>query len=1103
MAHGPHRRFAFAFISAVGALSTIIAGAAVSSAAAASPRAALVGDPASLVNPLLDTGDGGAGGSVNSFPGPDVPFGMVQFGPDTSPHRQDGGGYYYGDSQIQGFSLTHLDGPGCKAFGDVPILPTVGALPSRPGSATVPFSHSAESASAGYYEVQTGSPAVKTELTTSARSALGRFTFPATTQANLLLKLAGSQAGNSATDAQVIGDNEVQGTVSSGHFCGGPDTYTVNVDITFDHSFTAHGTWSGSTITPGSQQVRAKATKPAAVRDGSKGGASPAQPHPTYPGTAPTGRSLKSAVSGPDGVYLTFDTTQNQRVQAKVGISFVSTANAARNAHTTPGFGFDAMHAAAVADWNKELSRLQIGGGSTDRQQVFYTALYHSLLHPNIFSDANGQYMGFDNKVHTIQPGHVQMANYSGWDIYRSQAQLEALVDPQAASDSAQSMVNDAAQNNGMLPKWALANGESYVMNGDPADGILGGYYAFGARKFDTRSALSYALAEADKPSLIRPGLNYYTSLGYLPSDGTYGCCNFYGSASTTLEYAGADFELAHFASALGDRADADRLTRRSQNWQNLFNPATGLIQPKTASGTWAPVTPTTQSNYVEGNASQYRWEVGWNEAGLFNALGGNKAVNPTLDTFWTHLNDGPGSPYSFWDNQFEYAYPWNYDFTGQPYKTQALVHRIRTQLYLDSPQHSEGDNDDLGATASMGVLTMLGFFPEYTSTADVTLNSPEFPLEIIHLAGGRTLTFNAPHASASNIYIQSMQLNGKAYTKPWLPGSIFTTGATVAFTLGSTPNTSWGSRPQDAPPSYKQGELPALGYVSSQAEAIPTSSSTRAALGAREVTGTRQSVTWSATASSGVTVSPDHGTLSTAPGSDGTEPITLTAGPAEGRYQVTFHMKTAGGTKLPDVSMSLAVARRGELWPYETYEGIYPDGSTFRSGFNGGAFAYSQDALTAAGSPSGGTVTSHGITYTWPITAAGRPDHITMAGQTIPLDAPAGATTLGLLGAATNARATGAHGQLVIHYTDGSTSTATIGLADWTLGAGKYPPIPGDTEAITTPYRDTSSGGKDATAAHVYAITVPLDPGKQVASITLPSMTGGTGSLFALGYQS
>ncbi|WP_369390348.1 GH92 family glycosyl hydrolase [Streptomyces sp. CG1] len=1102
MARGFHRRFAFAFISAVSALSTIIAGGAANSASAAAPsRVTAVGNPASLVNPFLDTGDGGAGGSVNSFPGPDVPFGMVQFGPDTSPHRQEGGGYY-GDRQIQGFSLTHLDGPGCKAFGDVPILPTVGALPSRPGSATEPFSHSEESASAGYYEVRTGSPAVRTELSTSARSALGRFTFPATTQANLLLKLAGSQAGNLATNAQVIGSNEVQGSVSSGHFCGGPDTYTVHFDITFDHPFTAHGTWTGSTITPGSQQVNTKATKSAAVAGGSQGGASPAQPHPTYQGTAPTGRSLKPAASGPDGVYLTFDTTQNQRVQAKVGISFVSTDNAARNAQTVQGFGFDAMHAAAVADWNKALSKIQIGGGPAGRQQVFYTALYHSLLHPNIFSDANGQYMGFDNKVHTIQSGHVQMANYSGWDIYRSQAQLEALVDPQAASDSAQSMVNDAAQNNGMLPKWALANGESYVMNGDPADGILGGYYAFGARNFDTKSALSYALAEADKPSTIRPGLNYYSSLGYLPSDGTYGCCNFYGSAATTLEYAGADFALAHFASALGDKTNAARLTRRSQNWQNLFNPATGLIQPKTASGAWVPVTPTTQSNYVEGNASQYRWEVGWNQAGLFHAMGGNKAVNPTLDTFWTDLNDGPGSPYSFWDNQFEYAYPWNYDFTGEPYKTQALVHRIRTQLYLDSPQHSEGDNDDLGATASMGVLTMLGFFPQYTSTADVTLNSPEFPLEIIHLANGHTLTFNAPNASDSNIYIQSMQLNGTSHTAPWLPGSVFTTGATLDFTLGSTPNTKWGAGPQDAPPSYRQGELPALGYLSSQSEVITPNSTTQATLGARDATGTKQTVTWSATASGGVTVSPAHGTLSTAPGSDGTAPVTLTAGTTEGRDQVTFHMKTADGTKLPDVSMSVAVAKPGELWPYETYQGIYPDGSTFRSGFNGGGFAYSQDALTAAGAPSGGTATSDGITYTWPTTTAGRPDHITMAGQTIPLNAPAGATTLGLLGAATNARASGATGQLTIHYTDGSTSTATIGLSDWTLGAGKYQPIAGDTEAITTRYRDTSSGDKDATPAYVYATTIPLDAGKQVASMTLPSMSGGTGGLFALGYR-
>ena len=219
-----------------------------------------VANPAAAVNPFLATGDGGAGGQADDFPGPDVPFGMMQWGPDTTPDRPEGGGYYYGDSNISGFSLTHMSGPGCGAFGDVPILPTVGALPSNPSAVNEPFSHSAESASADYYSVSTGAgaSAVKTELTETARSGIGRFTFPAGTQSNLLFKLSSSQNGDSATNATVVGNNEVKGSVTSGHFCGAGNTYTLNFDVVFDQPFTANGTWTGSTVTPGSAPSTAK-----------------------------------------------------------------------------------------------------------------------------------------------------------------------------------------------------------------------------------------------------------------------------------------------------------------------------------------------------------------------------------------------------------------------------------------------------------------------------------------------------------------------------------------------------------------------------------------------------------------------------------------------------------------------------------------------------------------------------------------------------------------------------------------------------------------------------------------------------------------------------
>ncbi|HVV19276.1 MAG TPA: lectin, partial [Pseudonocardiaceae bacterium] len=515
-------------------------------------NAAVVSDPASVVNPFIGTSN-----AADDFPGADVPFGMVQWSPDT-PSRPDGGGYEYKDSSITGFSLTHLSGPGCGADGDVPILPTVGGVNT---GATDAFAHSNESADAGYYSV-TLNNGVKTELTAALRSGMARFTFPSTTQANLIFKLNGSQNGDSATSWTVVNNTEVQGSVTSGHFCGAGFTYTLYFDIVFDQPFSTNGTAVATT-------APARAANPDKLH-----GMAAAKPAAVTP------------AAGPANGYVTFNTTANQVVQAKVGVSYVSAANAVANrANDNPNWNFTATQTAAHNAWNSMLNRIQIAGGTSAQQQVFYTALYHSLLHPNVFSDSNGQYIGFDNQVHTVGGGQqAQYANFSGWDIYRSQAQLSALVAPSQTSDIAQSMVNDYAQG-GTLPKWSQNNGETYVMVGDPADEILADYYAFGARSFDTATALQDMVHEAQATNNDRPGLNYLNAPGYLASDGTYFCCNFYGPVSTQLEYDSADFAIAAFANALGDSADHTTYLDRAQDWQNTFNASSGFMQPKQANG--------------------------------------------------------------------------------------------------------------------------------------------------------------------------------------------------------------------------------------------------------------------------------------------------------------------------------------------------------------------------------------------------------------------------------------------------------------------------------------------------------------------------------------
>ena len=440
-----------------------------SPAGATSPE---VSDPTSLVNPFVGTADGG-----DTFPGADTPFGMVQWSPDTT-RQADGGGYAYHSPSIIGYSLTHLSGPGCPADGDVPVLPTVGAIGSDPGDVTAPLSHNDETASPGYYQLDAGD--VNTQLTATTRSGMASFSFPSTaSEGTLLFKLSQSANGVTASQFGVVNSHEVDGWVTSGHFCGASETYTLYFDMIFDHAFASSGTWQ----------------------------------------------------TGGAGAYVTFDTAANPVVEAKVGISYVSTANAVLNRRVeNPGWSFDSVAAAARRAWQAILGKVQVGGGTPTEQTVFYTALYHSLLEPNVFSDANGQYMGFDGQVHRVAaPQTAQYADYSGWDVYRSEIQLEALLAPHQTSDIVTSMLNDDAQS-GQLPKWAQNNGETYTMVGDPADGIIADAYAFGATDFNTRQALTDMETEATDPNNIRPGLSVYEDDGYLPVDGTYGCCNFYGA---------------------------------------------------------------------------------------------------------------------------------------------------------------------------------------------------------------------------------------------------------------------------------------------------------------------------------------------------------------------------------------------------------------------------------------------------------------------------------------------------------------------------------------------------------------------------------------------
>ncbi|WP_235613739.1 lectin [Streptomyces olivochromogenes] len=1088
---------------------------------------ALVKDPASLVNPLI-----GTSGAVDTFPGPDMPAGMVQWGPDTTPDRPSGGGYEYNDDKISGFSLTHVSGPGCGVAGDLPILPVTGALSGNLGDASVGFSHDDEQAGIGYYKV-TDANGVKTQLSDTTRAGLGTFTFPAGRQANLLFKLSGGATQVDGTRVQVVNDKEIRGSIDSGHFCGASNRYTLHFDIKFDQPFTASGTWVGSTINSGATSLKAGKAQQTLQSHPSKPLKEkhftvPAAPSPTVHGNGPTSTSTPSPApsadaaprtsaaskavqpptTGANGMYLTFDTSSTPTVSAKVGISYTNDANAADNLTTEiKNWNLGAVEQANHDAWNAVLNKIQTGGGSSDQEVQFYTALYHALLHPNVFSDDNGQYMGMDNQVHKLAKGQqAQYANYSGWDTYRSQTQLMAVVEPKVTSDVATSMLNGYDET-GLLPKWASNNGESYVMVGDPAAGIIADAYAFGARSFDTDKALAALQHEATAPNNDRPGESVRDAKGYLPLDeNDYGCCNFYGPVSTQLEYDSADYAVAAFAKSLGKTAVYEKFATRAQDWMNVFNPQTGYIQGKNKDGQFATgFTPGTSNGFVEGTSAQYTPMVPFNLRQLIQAHGGAKAYSSFLDSLLDDITH-PGNTDADLSNEPSVEIPWEYDYTGQPWKTQAAVRKAQQNLYFNAPVGSFG-NDDLGAMSSWYVWSELGMYPETPGTDTLALGSPAFPVAKVTFGNGKTVRINAPQAAPDAPYVQSLDVKGKDWNTSWLTYQQFAGAGTVDFTLGTEPDTSWASDPSAAPPSDTTGGDRVLAATgpSSDGLVLQPGASGDGTLDLTNLGGKAVSVDWKATVPDGVTVDTASGSVTVPASGNAETKVHVTAGTSEGTFPVTFALTDhSTGAALSGATLRVAVAKAGALWPYDTNEGVYPDGTSYSGGFDGGGWAFSQNALSAAGVTSGSTLTVDGISYTWPTVTSGRLDNLEMAGQTIPMPAGTSGASLGLLGSAANAPTdgSGVSGTVTVTYTDGTTSRATVGFSDWTLNGGASKPLAGDTTAVTTAYRNTGSGGRDNVKTYVFATKVPLDASKQVASITLP-VTGSTGTdhLFAYAF--
>ncbi|GIF13387.1 putative alpha-1,2-mannosidase [Actinoplanes teichomyceticus] len=642
--------------------------------------------PVDLVRPFVGTQNFG-----NTFPGASAPFGMVQVSPDTGGQ----GGYDHQQTSIYGFSQTHLSGVGCGVAGELPIMPTTGAVDSGdPNVYRSAYSHSDEQASPGYYRVGLARYGVQAELTATERTGWQRYTFPASGAANVLFNTGKANQDVFDSAVHVVGDRTVEGRVRAGHFCAGKDDHTVYFSASFDRPFAAYGTWRGATLTPGARDA---------------------------------------AGAGGNGAWVRFDTNADRDVVVKVGLSYTGPDGARANlaAETGGSYDFDAVRDALRATWARQLDAVRITGGPAERQSAFYTALYHSLLHPNLAGDVDGRYTGFDDRVHTAD-GYTPYQNFSLWDTYRPQNQLLEMLTPQVARDVARSVLA-IGRDGGWLPRWALANSETNIMTGDPvtpflveawSKGLLAGYEQ---EAYTMLRANALGRPPAGSPYNGRSGNGHYSDRGYVPSGLSLGAdCVHQGGdndcahpASATLEYAAADASLALMAAALGRADDARVLTERGQWYRNLWDTSIGQFRPRTTTGAWVtPYDPVEAGHqFHEGGAHQYQWLVPQDPAGLVSLMGGRAAAEQRLDAFFAYpqlLTDPAGAARSAWiagpydyyskptynpNNEPDLLAPYVYHWAGAPAKTATVVRAAMT-LFTTGPDGMTG-NDDLGTMSA------------------------------------------------------------------------------------------------------------------------------------------------------------------------------------------------------------------------------------------------------------------------------------------------------------------------------------------------------------------------------------------------------------------
>ncbi|MFT3753361.1 MAG: GH92 family glycosyl hydrolase [Paludibacter sp.] len=730
----------------------------------------------SYVNPFIGTGAVASSLSGNNFPGATVPFGMVQLSPDTrnAPDWGQASGYDHNDSSIYGFSHTHLSGTGVAELFDVLVLPftgdvdkAVGDLKSDKGFCSS-FTHENEKAKPGYYKVFLKTFGVNAELTATTRAGFQRYTFPGNSTAHVLIDL--NHSLNKGSWSTSILNSQLKITdpyTIEGYrvITGWAKVRKVYFYMHFSKPIIGNVMINGSEVNAGLQVL--------------------------------DGRNLKA--------ILDFATNDNTPLLVKTGISPVSIENARQNLTAEiPDWNFETIANRAENSWEKELEKVK-AEGTPHQMEIFYTALYHSFLQPNTFSDTNGEYMNADFSTRKLKPGETQYTTYSLWDTYRAAHPLYTILQPERSADFVNTLIRHY-ESVGYLPVWQLWGQDNFCMIGNHAIPVVVDAVMKGLPGIDARKAYEAARASATISHINSP-YEVWNKYGYMPE-------NIQSqSVSITLEMAYDDWCVAQLAQKLGETADYDFFSRRAWFYRNLFNDKTGFFQPKDDKGSWMePFNPMKYganggNPFTEGNAWQYFWYVPQHVADLITLTGGDKAFSKKLDTFFslnnleTEKNDNASGfigQYAH-GNEPSHHVAYLYNYSGQPWRTQFYVSKIMNELYNTSSSGYAG-NEDCGEMSTWYVFSALGFYPVNPANGVYVIGSPIFKSAEIQLPEGKSFTVKALKVSYTNIYIQSAKLNGKVFKNNYLTHKELMAGGILEFQMGPKPSTQWGAKPENRP---------------------------------------------------------------------------------------------------------------------------------------------------------------------------------------------------------------------------------------------------------------------------------------------------------------